>query len=122
MAELAAGVVGFVAFGPQVLKSCLELKSIWSTIKDAPTDVSDLVDELSQLSAILEILRQQHEAFCRFSPASSTWEAPLQRCADVAVDLEAVAFDLKNRLQKSKTVGSVTKIFKKDAIAKHRER
>jgi uncharacterized protein with PhoU and TrkA domain len=72
MAELAAGIVGFVAFGPQVLISCIELKSTCSTINDAASDVSDLVDELSQLPAILETRRQQHETFCRLFPASPT--------------------------------------------------
>jgi hypothetical protein len=107
---------------PEIMKSCLELKNIWSTIKDAPPDVSDLVEELSQLACILETLHQQHDVFSRFAPTSSTWEAPLRRCAAVASDLEAVALDLKAKLKQSETRGSVKKLLKIDTVVKRRGR
>lgn len=118
MAEVAGSIVGIVAFGAHTFQASIELRQLWSGLKDAPEDIKNLIDEISNLYSLLAFLKQQHDAFAPFALPSPIWEVCCQRCSSVASDLESIALELKQKIQRSRSGGSFRVLFKKDVLAK----
>ena len=94
MAEVAASIVGLAACGAQCANGVIELKQLLRSIKDAPREVTRLLDDITLLQQILQDLERRHNAFAFFSPPDVVWEATRRQCETAAEDVKDVCSEL----------------------------
>ena len=122
MAEVAASIVGLAAFGAQCANGVIELKQLLQSIKDAPREVTRLLDDITLLQQILQDLERRHNAFAFFSPPDAIWEATRRQCETAAEDVKDVCAELLGMIRSNRIRGSIRATFKKDMVTRHQER
>jgi hypothetical protein len=114
MAETVGLVVGVVSFGVQLAESLQKVKRFYTTVKDAPERLADIIDEIGSLSDILTELEQDPT-----SNGVNTGPA-MQRCVAAcrkAVDrFSTCASSLESRMKRSTRLGSVKFAMKNESI------
>ena len=122
MAEVAASIVGLAAFGAQCANGVIELKQLLRSIKDAPRDVTRLLDDIVLLQQILQDLEQRHNAFAFYSPPNAVWEATRRQCEAAADDVQNVCSEILSSIRKKRTKGSLRSVLKKDVVLRDERR
>ena len=122
MAEVAASIVGLAAFGAQCANGVIELKQLLRSIRDAPREVTRLLDDIVLLQQILQDLERRHNAFAFFSPPHVVWEATRRQCEAAAEDVKDVCSELLSLMRKSRTRGSIRSVLKRDVVARNQQR
>lgn len=115
----AGGVVSLVTIIGQLIQSTRTLYDFWSSVKDVPTRLQWLSEDLKLIQEILENIEQQSTR----NPTTSLCEA-LQRCAFYLGNLDVLVAPLRSRPRggrKEKIWRSIKAVFSEDKIELYRE-
>jgi hypothetical protein len=114
MAEVVGVVVGVVSLGVQLAESLQKVKRFYSTVRDAPERLADIIDEIGSLSDILSELEQD--------PTSSgvntgpTMQRYVAACRKAVDRFSTFANSLESRMMPCKGRGSVKFAMKNESI------
>ena len=131
MAE-AVGVIAsgisIVTLAAQIAGSLIKFKAYWDEIKDAPEDITSLIDELDDLSLILSDIEEDQ----RRNPVSRTFlnstaaSKCLDRCRKGTDRLKELVDDLNTDIHSTKRMkhkwASTKVLLKKEKIDKYKAR
>jgi len=124
MAEVFATVAsgaGVASLAIQNTESALKLKDLWSSLKDAPSDLSSAIDELVVLANLLDSIRRHNTITATDNRPDSSWTGCFELCERAADKLKNILDDLQGEMQKSRRLGSIKVMLKKVVIAKAKE-
>jgi len=121
---IVAGGLSAVSLGVQIAESISRLRNIFTAIRDAPSSITSLLDEVSVLSLVLNDIDQSIQDGSFHPPAyRDSLQRSLQLCNASKNALEALLRDLENDIRKAKKWGSVKAgWWKKEKIAELRGR
>lgn len=130
-----AEVVGLVASGisiatlaAQITSSVVKLKSYWDQVKEAPEDLTFLIEEIEDLSLLLSDIEddQRRNPISAVLLERSSVSRCLEHCKRAASRLSELADDLGADLEAPNKLknkwGSAKVLLKKDKIEKYRSR
>ena len=103
MAEVLAVVASGISVGSlaiQIVGSVQQLLEIWSTIRDAPQNFRDLLEELKILGEILFECAEDCDGHTSTSPKAST--LAVQHCQKAVSNIDIVLKDLTNGITSTK--------------------
>lgn len=116
-----AEVVGTVAAAIEFSKALLKLKEFYSSIRHAPEELSDLIEELNLTDDILQTLADQDAFLSIYAPP-----AVVQKCRDSckkAVEIvNPVCIQLSKSIERSRWRGSLNTVLKDGFLEKARRR
>jgi hypothetical protein len=116
-----AEIVGVVAASLEFGKVLLELKQIASSIKHAPEELLEVLEELELTDNILQTLADQDALLAIYAPP-----AVIQKCRDSCkkgVDIvRPVCLELRKAIERSKLRGSLKSVLKENLLEKARRR
>lgn len=117
MAEAIGVVAAVLEFG----KVLLELKHFYSSIRDAPETLSDLLEELELTESILQTLADQDGMMSAYAPPDVVKRCR-QSCEKALGTLHQVCSQLLKCLKQSKWRGSIRSVLKEDLLEKAGQR
>ncbi|KAK5271567.1 hypothetical protein LTR96_003392 [Exophiala xenobiotica] len=116
-----AEIVGVVAASLELGKFVLELKQIASSIKHAPEELREMLEDLDRTNNILRTLTEQDELL-----ATCALPAVIQECRDSCkkyVDIaRPVCLELLKAIKRSKLRGSLKSVLKENLLEKAEKR
>ena len=112
----------------KVVTLAFKTKQLWDEVKNVPSDVGNLLEELRLTGQLFSTLRSQLQSLNTFTPACDS--EVMLRCFDSAMttqcSLEGMVVELQNMLSASRKVGrhlaAVKVVLKKDVLQKSKER
>lgn len=114
MAEVVGLVVGVVSLGVQLAESVQKVKRFYSTVKDAPERLTDIIDEIESLSDILTEMEGDHTAYTtELGPKMQHCVATCRRAVD---KFSTYADSLESRMRRHSRLGSVKFAMKSESI------
>ena len=84
--ETAAGVFAIVSLAIQLAENMKKLSDFWSSVKEAPSDVQAIVDDLDLLCDVLESIASE----AHWTESDVLLERILQRCTEYIEKLDAI--------------------------------
>jgi hypothetical protein len=121
MAELGT-VVGIASFAVQIGDSALKLKSFWDSIKQAPEEITYLIDEIETLGLVLSEIKVSDDRNCFSQNAPACAKKCLELCRKSSEILMELVRELEVNIKRSKSFGAFKAVLKKDALDKLKER
>ncbi|EXJ79800.1 hypothetical protein A1O3_08085 [Capronia epimyces CBS 606.96] len=116
-----AETVGVVAAALEFGKTVLELKQLYSSIKNAPEDLAELLEELDLFEEIMQTLAQQDALIASYAPPAVVQRCR-QSCEKAVQSLRPVCSELSNSIKRCRWRGSVKVVLKDDVMEKARQR
>ncbi|KAK5199237.1 hypothetical protein LTR92_001711 [Exophiala xenobiotica] len=110
-----AEIVGVVAASLELGKFVLELKQIASSIKHAPEELREMLEDLDRTNNILRTLTEQDELL-----ATCALPAVIQECRDSCK--KPVCLELPKAIKRSKLRGSLKSVLKENLLEKAEKR
>jgi len=124
MAELgvAVSVISIASIAIQIGDSLIKLKSFWDHVKEAPSEIRWLIEEIETLNIALSEIEpsKAQNGLPPLEPAFST--RCLELCRKGASILEVVVKEADEEIQKGKKVGSIKVMLKKGKMEVLKER
>ena len=121
MAE-ALAVFGGVVSGIDLVKTLLELKKDYESIRNAPQDINLIICDAIRLNALLAKVTQQYELLYPYMTVPSELIGPLEACRGIKNTLLQTAITLREDVVKWRSRGSVKAFMQRDKILSLRER
>jgi hypothetical protein len=123
---LAASVVSIGAFAAQIASSVLKLKSYLDQIKDAPEDISILIDEIEDIHFILSDIEEDQRCnpYLTMRPDNSSASRCLDRCKrgverlQLVVDSIAADFESLHLIKRKWKASKV--IWKREKVERYK--
>ena len=118
MAELlglVSGGAGIASLAVQIGQAVVRLKELYDCMRNAPKEVTALVDELLLLARLLERLRSDDDE-------SDLWQECYEYCKRTRDTLSQLADQIATKLRTAKTRGRLKWVLNSDSIAKQREK
>ena len=119
---VAASGVSIVSLALQILGGIKQLSDLWSSIKDAPKDINNLLNELELIASILMMVDECHEPT---TPAKSTLDQAKKYCQDAANSMNEVVKELKDGLETTggkRRWAAMKAALKKEKLVQYRRR
>ena len=111
-----SGAFGIASFAFQIGESALKFKRLWSSIKDAPKEVTKLVDEVSTFAAVLSDFSSAYAHAIQFIASPSGKEC-YHCCEALTSELDNILRELEMGLKKGKYRGGIKTVLYKDKIS-----
>lgn len=115
-----AEIVGVVAGGLELGKVALELKQICSSVKHAPENLEQLLEDLESLEEVLQTLADQEAVISAYASPDVARKCR-QRCERGVTSLKPVCIELSNGIRQSRLRGAFKSILKEDALERARQ-
>jgi hypothetical protein len=125
MAELlgvVASGISIASIAIQVSDSVFKLKEFWDTVKSAPEDIKNLIDEIQTLSLILSDVGNSTTPDELTLVGQESAKKCLDLCQKGSHILEGVLREIDGNLGKGKRTGGFKAAMKKGTIDKLRDR
>ena len=115
-----AETIGVVAATLEFAKIVLEVKHLYSSIRNAPETLKQLSEELEALEGILQALKDQDATLSAFASPDVVQKCRIQ--TEKALEgFKPVCDELLKCIKRSKLRGSVKAMLKEDALEKARQ-
>ena len=121
--SVAASIVSLVTIAGQLIQSTKSLHQFWSSVKDVPTYLQWLTEDLKSIQEILESIQQQYIQSINTSEMTRACQA-LQKCAFHLTNLKNLVEPLYARSSpdgKRKIWGLIKAVFDNSRIQLYRE-
>jgi hypothetical protein len=109
---VVSGSVSLASFALQLIDSAIKLRNLWSDVKGAPEEVSNLVHEIEIFGRVFGTIKAVHTPM----PSNATFEEIFSQCCSLceqgARDLESVAKDLETLIRKKERL-ELSRLFSK---------
>ncbi|KIW71376.1 hypothetical protein PV04_03552 [Phialophora macrospora] len=115
-----AETIGVVAAAFEFAKIVLEVKNACSSIKHAPQNLKQLLEELEALEEILETYKEQEATLSAYAPPDVVRKCRL-RSERAVQSLKPICDELLKCIKQSRIRGSVKAVLKEDALDKARQ-
>ena len=129
MAEVVgvvASAISIVQLAGQITESVIALKQYWDQIKDAPSEISYLLEEIDSFQLIFHAIGDDQMSNSPFHPNNPSMRQISILCDQAAEQLKSLVDDLSRKVEgKSgwkKTLGSIKVVLKKEDIQRLKER
>lgn len=117
-----AEVVGTVAAVLQLTETACRLKELCSNIRNAPKDLSDLVEEVLTLADLLADIDQDHTAQCQTVVDARSW-MKCRKLLQASVNaMRDVTSDLESALNAHKWTGKIRVYLKREELQRCSDR
>ncbi|KAK4938591.1 hypothetical protein LTR10_021022 [Elasticomyces elasticus] len=116
-----AEVIGVVAATLEFTKVFLELKEITSSIRHAPEEMRELIEELNLTADILQTLAEQDAMLSVYAPPAVTQKCRVS-CMKAVEVLKPVCIQLSKSIERSRWRGSIRIVLKDAFLEKARIR
>jgi len=116
-----AEVVGTVAAALEFTKVFLELKEISSSLRHAPEELREMVEELNLTEDILQSLAEQDALLLTFGPPTVTQKCR-ESCRKAVENLKPLCSQLSTNIERSRWRGSLKTVLKFRSLEKARRR
>ena len=117
-----AEIVGVVACSVELTKTLLDLKRLYTAIKDAPKEVVSLLEDTDRTNRVLHLAVEQQQQIAPFLTPRPEWAECRQSCRATAGELSDIVSSLHREIRKNRSAGSLKYTFKKDTITALRQR
>ena len=118
MAEIFGAIAGTVQLGDALL----ELKSFVKSVRDAPKDVFNLLDEMTLINNALQRKAEEQQAIDDFLDERPEWIACREACRAITNELIDHLRCVKGGIERNKLAMSMKYAFRKEAVASLRQR
>jgi len=129
MAELigvVASGISIVQLAGQIAESAITLKQYWDQIKDAPSEISNLLGEIESFELILRGIGDDQMGISQFRPINPSMQQTLNLCNRAAEQLKSLVDDLSRKLEGKrgwkKTLTSIKVVLRKEDIKSLKKR
>lgn len=116
------GGIGVASFGIQIAESIQNCLRFWRSVRDAPSDIGRIVEDLEVLDEILNSVMTYHQGLQRSGNSLQPIPIPraLRSCFSRLKDVNRTINDLEMRFQTRKIWTSLRAAVREEAISKVR--
>src|SRR5690348_3069239 len=116
-----AEVIGTVSASLEIGNVILEVKQLWSSIKHAPEELSELMDEVNLIAEILQTFGEQEPVLAAYGPPIVVQKCR-QACDKAVKALQEFCTELNTSVKRSTLRGSIRTVAQRSILQKGRQR
>ena len=119
---VAASVAGIAGVVIQITETVIKLKRLYSNIKNGPSELASLADDIAVTGSTLSHMNARHAVTGSPPVDLENIDQCRQRCKSALDDLNEIVQLLEQRTRKGRIAGSLEILIRKDAISSLRRR
>lgn len=114
---VAASVAGIAGVAVQITETVIKLRRLYSNIKNGPSEIASLVDDIAVTGSTLSYMNSRHAATGSPPIDLGSFDQCHQRCKSALGDLNEIVQLLEQRTRRGRIAGSLEIFLRKDTIA-----